>query len=133
MTKNTKTQKTQKPKACVFVQNCKKKRSGNICIFCHNFYTNHNLDLFNTSKWPSEPQFCERWTYICKIWPEVVFQRSFIKELSFRIRVYVWHDLGNYQDNLEDTKYIFDALICFCNFFCHVLILFVRILCMFFT
>ena len=31
-----------------------------ICVLCHNFWTNYNLDLFSTSKWPSELQFCER-------------------------------------------------------------------------
>ena len=31
------------------------------CVFCHNLCTNWNSDLFSTSKWPSESQFCERW------------------------------------------------------------------------
>ncbi len=35
-----------------------------ICVLCHNFWTNYDLDLFSTSKWPSEPCFCER--YLCK-------------------------------------------------------------------
>ena len=63
-TQNTKTQKTQKTQTRVFVQNCKINRNGNICILCHNFWSNQNVDLLSTSKWPSEPQFCERWTYI---------------------------------------------------------------------
>ena len=50
MTQNAKAQKMQ---MCVFVQN-RKNGNGN------NFYTNQNLDPLSTSKWPSEPQFCER-------------------------------------------------------------------------
>ena len=30
------------------------------CIWGHNFISNQDLDPFRTSKWPSEPQFCER-------------------------------------------------------------------------
>ena len=41
-----------------------KNENGNICVLCHNFWTNQNLDQLSTSKWPSETQFCERWTYI---------------------------------------------------------------------
>ena len=37
MTKNTKTQKTQKMKISVFVQNRKKKRNGGIYVFGHKF------------------------------------------------------------------------------------------------
>ena len=29
-----------------------------ICVLCHNFWTNCDLGLFNTSKWLSELQFC---------------------------------------------------------------------------
>ena len=42
---------------CTKLQNTK---NGNICILCHNLRTNQILDLLSTSKWPSEPQFCER-------------------------------------------------------------------------
>jgi hypothetical protein len=51
--------KTQKMQMCVFVQN-RKNGNGNIYVLCHNYYTNQNLDPLSTSKWPSEPQFCER-------------------------------------------------------------------------
>ena len=37
MTQNTKMQKTQKTEMRVFVQNCKIKINGNICVLCHNF------------------------------------------------------------------------------------------------
>ena len=30
---------------------------------CHNFWTNYDLDLLSTSKWPPEPQFCQRWRH----------------------------------------------------------------------
>ena len=42
-------------------------------IWGHNFWTNYNLDLLRTSKWPSEPQFCERWRYI---WQNIGQKRS---------------------------------------------------------
>ena len=35
-----------------------------MCVLCHNVWTNYDLDLFSTSKWPSELQFCER--YLCR-------------------------------------------------------------------
>jgi hypothetical protein len=35
-------------------------------IWGHNFWTNQDLDSFSISKWPSEPQFCEKETYIWK-------------------------------------------------------------------
>ena len=31
----------------------------------HDFWMNQGLDLLNTSKWPSEPQFCEIWSLSC--------------------------------------------------------------------
>ena len=36
------------------------------CILCHNFWTNYDLDLFCTSKWPSHLQFCERYKGRCR-------------------------------------------------------------------
>ena len=39
---------------------------GFVCIFCHNFWTNYDLDLFSTSKWPSDLQFCERYKGRCR-------------------------------------------------------------------
>ena len=46
---------------------------------CHNFWTNSDVDPFRTSKWSSEPQFCER--YSCawqKKWLERVEKWPFI-------------------------------------------------------
>ena len=34
-----------------------------ICDLCCSFWSNWDLDTFSPSKWPSAPQFCER--YIC--------------------------------------------------------------------
>ena len=79
----------QKTQTYVFVQNRKKKRNGNVCILCHNFLTNQNLDQLSTSKWPSEPQFCERWTYI---WQKMAGNgRNIViyQYLSFPIRLYL--------------------------------------------
>ena len=36
-----------------------------ICVLCHNFWSNYDLDLFSTSKWPSDLQFCERYKGRC--------------------------------------------------------------------
>ena len=44
-----------------------------ICDLCFSFWSNWELDTFRHSKWPSAPQFCER--YICswqKKWPKMV-------------------------------------------------------------
>ena len=60
--------------AC-FCTKSQKNRNGSICILCHKFWTHQNLDTLSTSKWPSEPQFCEKWTYI---WPEMVVEQSFM-------------------------------------------------------
>ena len=81
MTQNTKMQKTQKTQTRVFVQNCKRNRNGNICVLCHNFWSNQNVDLLSTSKWPSEPQFCERWTYIRQ--KRARYGRSNIRDIRF--------------------------------------------------
>ena len=67
--------KNAKTQIHVFVQNCKINRNGNICVLRHNFWTNQNVDLLSTSKWPLEPQFCERWTYIMAF-PVVEFSRE---------------------------------------------------------
>ena len=53
---------------------------GFICILCHNYCTNHDSDLFSTSKWLSEPPFCERFLHCwTQKWPEMVVKWSFIK------------------------------------------------------
>ena len=46
-----------------FLTKSQKNENENICFFCHNFWTNQDLELINTSKWPSESQFHERWSY----------------------------------------------------------------------
>ena len=53
---------------------------GFICILCHNCCTNHDSDLFNSSKWQSKPQFCEIFSYSWqKKWPEKVVKWPFIR------------------------------------------------------
>ena len=44
-----------------------------ICVLCHNFWTNYDLDLFSTSKWPLELQFCE--SYLCR-WRKIGWKWS---------------------------------------------------------
>ena len=51
--------KTAKNTNALFSTISQKNWNGNICILSHNFWFNQGLDLLNTSKWPSEPQFCE--------------------------------------------------------------------------
>ena len=87
MTQNTKTQKTQKNANACFCTKCKINRNGNICVLCHNFWSNQDVDLLSTSKWPSEPQFCERWTYIWQ--KRARYGRSKYKGHSFLYSLYV--------------------------------------------
>ena len=47
-----------------FCTKLQKIKNGNMCILRHDFWTNWDLEPWSTSKWLSEPQFCERWT--CK-------------------------------------------------------------------
>ena len=61
-----KTQKRKQRKWVVFLQN-RKKREREMFVFC--VITFEPIKL-NTSKWPSEPQFCERYkgaftNYVC--------------------------------------------------------------------
>ena len=57
-------------------------------IWGHNFSPNLELGPLSTSKWPSEPQFCERYTHTYgKKWPGMGVQRTFIKEDSFVYRL----------------------------------------------
>ena len=68
-TKNEKNQRKCKKHEKHYTNECfftksQKSRNINICVLCHNFWPNYNLDLLSTSKWPSEPQFCER--YVCR-------------------------------------------------------------------
>ena len=80
MTKNTKTQKTEMLQMSVFVKNRKRKRYANICVLCHNFCTNYDLDLLSTSKLPSEPQFCVKDENIFgKKWPDMIVKRPFMR------------------------------------------------------
>ena len=81
---DTKRKNTKNANVC-FHTKSQKNGNGNICVSCHNFWTNQNLDQLSTSKWPSEPQFCERWTYIWqKKWPEMVVKRSFMRNIHFK-------------------------------------------------
>ena len=69
-TKNEKKQRKCKKHEKHYTNECfftksQKSRNRNICVLCHNFWPNYNLNLLSTSKWPSELQFCER--YVC-IW-----------------------------------------------------------------
>ena len=62
-------------------------------IWGHNFWTNQDLDPLSTSKWPSEPQFCERWTYIWrkkgqKGRTEVIYKGTFISKQSLSEQLY---------------------------------------------
>ena len=61
-TYDTKPKNARKANVCFFTK-LQNTKNGNICIFWHNLRTNQILDLLSTSKWPSKPQFCERWTY----------------------------------------------------------------------
>ena len=63
MTQNTQKNQKHKEHKCIFFYNIAKNGNGNICILSHNFWMNQGSDLFSTSKWPSQPQFCEIWSH----------------------------------------------------------------------
>ena len=50
----------------LFCTKSQKNENEKICILCHSFWTNQNLGKLSTSKWPFEPQFCERCLYSCQ-------------------------------------------------------------------
>ena len=56
---DTKRKNAKNANAC-FCTKLQNTKNWNICILCHNPWTNQISDLLSTSKWPSEPQFCER-------------------------------------------------------------------------
>ena len=88
-----------------FCTKSQKTWNGNICVFCHNFLTNQNLDQLSISKWPSEPQLCERWTYI---WQKIAKNGRNIViylYLSFRIRLY--YATLNYEMNIWSMYFHF--------------------------
>ena len=58
----TKRKNTKNAREC-FCTKLHKTKNGNICILCHNLWTNQILDLLSTSKFPSEPQSCEKLLY----------------------------------------------------------------------
>ena len=64
-TKRNKSQK-QKNSYVFFSTILQKNRNANICIFNYNIWINQGFYLLSTSKWPSEPQFCEIWSYSCQ-------------------------------------------------------------------
>jgi hypothetical protein len=62
-----------------------KAGNGNICILSHNSWFNQGSDLLSTSKWPSEPHFCEIYSWSWpKKWPEMVVKQPFIILFCFR-------------------------------------------------
>ena len=63
---DTKPNKSQKQKCkCIFFHNIEKNRNRNICILSYNFWTNHDLDLFSTSKWKKNwIEMVEKWLLI---------------------------------------------------------------------
>ena len=52
---------------CFFTKS-QKPRNRNICVLCHDSWPDYNLDMLSTSKWQSDPQFCER--HLCS-WQKI--------------------------------------------------------------
>ena len=70
-----------------------KTGNGNICVLCHNSWTNQDTDLFSTLKWPSELRFHE------KKWLEIVVK------LQFSCRKF-WGPPSNYNlDTFSTSKW----------------------------
>ena len=84
--KKQKRTKAQKTYWAFFFTKLQKTGNGNICVLCHKFWTNQDLDMLSISNWPSEPEFCERWTYIWQKneWRERVVKLSFLSNIHFR-------------------------------------------------
>ena len=58
------------------------------CILSHDFWMNQGLDLLNTSKWPSEPQFCEIWSLSCQKMARNGCKTAIYHSLSFPNSLY---------------------------------------------
>ena len=70
------------PKFSDFFYNNAKKRNW---FLCSSFWCNYNLDVLEISKWPSEPNFCERST--CSLQK---MARNCLKSVIFE----AWFDFG---------------------------------------
>ena len=53
-------------KFSVFSSKIEKHSCQKNCALCRSFWSKSDSDLFSTSKWRSEPQFCEK--YKCSLW-----------------------------------------------------------------
>ena len=49
-----------------FLPKLKKKSKIKNCVLYWSFWSDWGLDMFSTSKWPSEPKFCERYYVVGK-------------------------------------------------------------------
>ena len=77
------TQKSKKRKSSFFLMYVIGTGNGNICILCHNFWTNQNLNPLGISKWPSEHQFCE--SYLARNGLKTAIYQSDASPSSFQV------------------------------------------------
>ena len=60
-------------------------------IWSYNFWTNQDLDSLGTSKWPSEPQFCDRWP---DIWQKMARNSRttviYMRDIRFETEFSLW-------------------------------------------
>ena len=92
MTQKGKETKTQKTQMHFFSTILPKNIYGNICILSHKFWMNQGSDLLSTLKWPSKPQFCERYWYSRQKndqkWSyTAIYEFSFVSDQSITYRV----------------------------------------------
>ena len=79
--------KLQKNTIEIILTKLQKNGNGNFCILCHNFGANKVLDLLSTSKFPSEPQLCERCNIVGKNMSRNGPKTEKTFSVSFRIRL----------------------------------------------
>ena len=77
-------------------------------IWGHNFWPNQDLDPLSSSKWPLEPQFCERWTYLWqkmarKGHSKVIYKGTFVSKRSL-LEKHIFKKIEN-QISMKDSKF----------------------------
>jgi len=85
-------------------QNAKKKNNIKYAknILIHKSWFNQCLDLLSTSKWRSEPQFCEYSHAIAKKWLEMVVKWPFIILFHFRLVYTYLSDIRRFGDWIKN-------------------------------
>ncbi len=68
-----------------------KLKNGNTYTLCHNFWTYHHLDLFSSTKWPSESQFCSWWKMAKNGQKMAIYQQQILGNSLNKTIKQTWH------------------------------------------